>query len=220
MRFAALLMIIGAALFAFAFSMAPYKDEKLFMERYLGMSAGQSKEYWALRDEMLTPRFQLQDYGLTFVAIGLLTALVLRRRAHVSAPNSRAALIVIALAAPFVTVAGYVFDLLLAATRGEFPHWADSMGIPLSGVPFQLLLLLIWAGAHLIFLWGSYQPAAPLALAFSWKANPWLLFVSAVTVIFTALTAALGQYYYALPGVLWLYIYLALAAGRRAANGT
>lgn len=56
MKIAVALVFVGAALFAFAFTMPPYKDEKAFMERYMQMGAGQSKDYWKLRDEMLTPR--------------------------------------------------------------------------------------------------------------------------------------------------------------------
>jgi len=50
-------------LLAYAFSIAPYKDEELFMERYMALSVGQGEEYSKLRDEMLTPKYQLQDYG-------------------------------------------------------------------------------------------------------------------------------------------------------------
>ena len=63
MKLAAILLLAGLALIGHAFSLAPYKDEALFMERYGRMSAGQSQEYWRLRDEMLTPKYDLQDYG-------------------------------------------------------------------------------------------------------------------------------------------------------------
>lgn len=68
MKLSAILLLIGVAILGYAYSIAPYKDEALFMERYMALSAGQSNEYWKLRDEMLTPKFQLQDYGGTLVA--------------------------------------------------------------------------------------------------------------------------------------------------------
>jgi len=187
----------------------------------MSMTAGQSEEYWKLRDEMLTPKFQLEDYGITLAAIALAVFLVTRKgQVRLQSPNSRKALVALAIVLPFLTVGGYIFDLLQAFDRGEFPHWADSMGIPLMGAPIQFIILLVWSLAHLSFLRGGYQPAASLVQAVSLKANWWLLFVSVVTALLALLCVALGQYWYAIPGTLWLYLYLSLGAGRRVANGT
>lgn len=221
MKLSLALTVLGVVLFAVAFSIPPYKDQRLFTQRYMAMGVGQSEEYWKLRDEMLTPRYQLQDYGVTLIAGGLTALFCLRnRRRPLSAPRKRTTLIAIGIAAALASVAGYVFDLLLAFERGEFPHWADSMGIPLMGVPFLLALLLAWTTVHMLFLRERFQPGAALVIALSRRANLWLLFISAVTVAVCAMAMGLGQYYYAIPAGLWLYFYLSLAAGRRAANGT
>jgi hypothetical protein len=218
MKLSAILLLIGIALIGYAYSLAPYKDAALFAERYMALSDGQSTEYWQLRDEMLTPKFQLQDYGGTLVAIAAVVFIVSRKGwRQLRSPNSRATLFWIAFAAPFVTVGAYVFDLFQGFDRGEFPHWADSMGIPLLGVPVMLVVLLVWSGAQLVVLRGSYQ-SAPLALAVSRKSNWWLLSVSAVTVVLVAFCASVGQYWYAIAGVVWLYFYISLAAAGRAAN--
>lgn len=221
MKIAAILLVIGAALWGYALTLSPYKNEQLFMARYMGMSAGQSEEYWKLRDEMLTPKFQLEDYGVTLAALAVALFLVTRKgQVQLCSPNSRKTLVALAIALPFITVGGYVFDLFQAFDRGEFPHWADSMGIPLMGVPIQFIILLVWSLAHLSFLRGAYQPATPLVHAVSLKSNWWLLFISAVTAILVLTSAAAGQYWYAIPGAFWLYLYLSLGAVRRVANGT
>ena len=219
MNIPAILLVIGAALWGYALTLPAYKNEQLFMERYMSMSAGQSEEYWTLRDEMLTPKFQMHDYGVTLVAIAISIFLVTRKgEARLHSPGSRKALVVLAIALPFLTVGAYVFDLLQAAYRGEFPHWADSLGIPLLGAPFQFIVLLAWSLAHLGFLRGTYSPSTPLVHAVSFKANWWLLSISAVTGLLVLASAATGQYWYAIPGALWLYLYLSLGAVRRAAN--
>ena len=218
MKLSAILLLIGVAIICYAYSIAPYKDETLFMERYMALSDGQSAEYWKLRDEMPTPKFQLQDYGGTLIAIAAGVFIVSRKGwRQLKSPNSRAMLFGVAFIAPFLTVGAYVFDLFQGYARGEFPHWADSMGIPLIGVPVLLAVLLVWSGAQLAFLRGSYQ-SAPLALAMSRRSNWWLLSISAITVALVALCASVGQYWYAIPGVVWLYFYLSLAATGRAAN--
>lgn len=216
MKLAVILLLIGVAILGYASSIAPYKDEALFMERYMALSQGQSTQYSKLRDEMLTPKFQLQDYGGTLIAAGVGVFFFFRRGGrNLKSPKSRATLLGLAFVVPFLTVGAYVFDLFLGLERGEFPPWADSMGIPLMGVPILLVVLLAWSGVHLAFLRGTYQPTL-LSQAASRKANWWLLFVTVLTIVLVALCASFGQYWYAVPGVAWLYFYLSLAAARRA----
>lgn len=215
MKLATFLMVIGIGLLGFSSSIAPYKDGALFMERYMALSAGQSAEYWQLREEMLTPKFRLQDYGGTFIALAFGLLLISRRGwRNLKAPNSRAALLAVAFASPLLTVVAYIFDLLLGFERQEFPHWADSMGIPLMGVPMLLVVLLAWAGAHLAFLASPYRSAL-LSQAASLKANWWLIGLAAVTAALVLLCVSVGLYWYAVPGTVWLYFYLSLAATRR-----
>jgi hypothetical protein len=221
MKIAAILLVVGVALFSYAFTLSPYKDEKLFMERYMSMSDGQSEQYWKLRDEMLTPKYQLQNYGVTLASIAITVFLVSRKgKVHIQSPKSRKTLVAVAIVLPLLTAGGYVFDLLQGFNRGEFPHWADSMGIPLMGVPIQFAVLFVWSLAHLGFLRGVYNPSIPLSHAVSLKANWWLLFVSAITTVIVFLSAAAGQYWYVIPGVLWLYFYLSLGVQHRMAKAT
>jgi hypothetical protein len=218
MKLSAIFLFVGVAILGYAYSLSPYTDGAFFNERYMALSAGQSDEFWKLRDEMLTPKFQFQDYGGTFVALAVVLFFFSRKGwGQLKSPSSRATLIGIAFFAPLLTAGSYVFDLFQAFDRGEFPHWADSMGIPLMGTPVLLVVLLVWAGAHLAFMRSRYQ-CAPLALAVSRQSNWWLLTVSAITALLVALCASVGQYWYAMPGCVWLYFYLSLAAGARAAH--
>jgi hypothetical protein len=218
MKLSTILMLVGLAVLGYAYSLAPYKDEALFTERYMAMTDGQSNEYSKLRDEMLTPKFQLQDYGGTLVALSIGVLLVSRKGwRNLQSPKSRATLLGLAFAAPFLTVGAYAFDLFQGFARIEFPHWADSMAIPLMGVPVLLVLLLAWSGAHLAFLRGPYHSEL-LSHALSRQANWWLLAVAAMTAALAALFAAVGQYWYAVPGFVWLYFYISLAASRRSTH--
>lgn len=216
MKLSAIFLFIGVAILGYAYSLSPYTDEALFNERYMALSVRQIDEFWKLRDEMLTPKFRLQDYGGTFIAFAIgLFFVPYKGWRQLKSPPSRAMLIGIAFFAPLLTVGGYVFELFQAFDRGEFPHWADSMSIPLMGVPFLFVVLLIWAGVHLAFLRSSYQPSS-LLLAVSRQSNWWLLAIAAMTVLLVALCASFGQYWYAIPGCVWLYFYISLAAARRA----
>jgi hypothetical protein len=215
MKLAAILFFVGAAMLGYASSIASYNDEALFMERYLALSAGQSAEYWQLREEMLTPKFQLQDYGGTLVALSVGVFLVSRRGwRNLASPHSRAAFFAVALASPILTVVAYIFDLELNFHRQAFPHWADSMSIPLMAAPVLLVVLLAWSGAHLAFLCSPCR-SVPLSHAASLKANWWLLGLAAISAAFVLFCIGVGQYWYAISGCAWLYFFVSLAAARR-----
>ena len=214
MKFATFLIVLGIGLLAYAFSIEPYKDRRMFDERHFALSDGQDREFSKLRSEILTPKYQLQDCGGTLLALAAGVILVSRKGWRgIKSPNSRLTLFAIAFAAPFLSVGAFIFDLYQGFARCEFPHWADSFSISLMSVPFNLILLLIWSGVHLIFLRAKYQPA-PLILAGSREANWWLLTLTAITVLFVAFCASFGQYWYAIPAVVWGYFYMSLAAGR------
>lgn len=220
-KIAAFLVVLGVALFSYALVLHPYKDEQVFMARYMALSDGQSAEYWKLREEMLTPKFQIQDYGITICVTGIAVALASRRgKVRLNALTPRAAVVALAVALPFISVGAYVFDLIQGAGRGEFPHWADSLSIPLMGAPILLVLLLAWSLAHLAFLTNVRGGTVPLSLAFEWRANWWLLLLSVVSAFVALAAAAMGQYWYAFPAVLWLYFYLSLGARRVSAPAT
>jgi hypothetical protein len=120
MKLAVILLLIGVAILGYASSISPYKDEALFMERYMALSSGQSAEYSKLREEMLTPKFQLQDYGGTLVAAAVVTFLISRRGwRNVKSPKSRATLLGLAFVVPFFTVGAFVFDLFLGFRTGQ-----------------------------------------------------------------------------------------------------
>jgi len=215
----AVAVLIAIALIGASLVLAPYKDERRFIESYMAMSSGDSERYQDLRDEMLTPKYSLQDYGITLLALAIVFQFVTRTgNFALSSPKRTSTVVAVAISLPFVTTAGYVFDLFQGITRGEFPHWADSLAIPLMGAPFLFIAFLVWSTLHLLFLVRGYKKSN-LRNAISKQANRYLLFVSGGTTLLVVSTVALGQYWYAMPGVLWLYYYLSLAAGRRSASG-
>lgn len=125
----------------------PYhRDPVEFQRRYSQLGPGQSREFHALRAEFETPAKRLEDYGLSVALMAALLACARPLRRQViklrSAPWTAALLGFVASA---VTVAAEAAQLFLDAWRGEFPWWADSLGIPLAGLPFVFVALCVWA---------------------------------------------------------------------------
>lgn len=182
---------------------------------FSSVSDGDSTAYYRARSNALTPKYELQDYGITLFSLAGVTAL-LSRKGGIQAPASRAGFVALALTAPLATVAGFVFDLFLAFGRREFPPWADSPGIPLAGVPIMFFVLATWSWGHFTCLAGiKKKTQVRLSLVTLRGGHAWLLFVACVTALLVVLMAFAGAYWYAVPGTLWLYYYLSIAAVHR-----
>lgn len=219
MKAAIALLVLGVALLSYAMTMPQYKDAEAFESRYAELGPSDSSKFLELRREMLTPKFKLEDYGVTALLAGIAFAIARRIKAH-AAPKSHLAFAILAIAAPLVSGAALTFDLFQGFDRGEFPHWADSLGIPLMGVPVLIVVGLFWSFAHLLFLRGSALSIKLLRTAVSRHSHPWLLVVSAITVVLILMMVFDGAYWFAVPGLLWLYFYASLAATRRARAGS
>lgn len=217
MKIASLFFILlGVALLAYALTLSPYKNREVFHQRYMQLTDGQSREYHALRDSMLTSKFQMQDYGGTLVTLGMVLFVISHLGVSgVRAPGAPWQLVVLAFLVPLLSEVAAVFDLFQGSDREEFPYWADSLGIPLSGSLVVLVLLWLWAFGHLALLRRAYPSGVPLVIAFSRGANRWLLFLSALTLAVIGMLLVAGQYWFLVPGFMWLYFYLSLAAARR-----
>lgn len=217
MKAALALLVLSFALIGVSVPMAPFQLESDGSLAMLSVPEGDSEAYFIARDQAVTAKFKLQDYGVTLMACALALAAICWR--PFKAPSSRLGFVMLAAAAPFLTVVGYVFDLAQAQARREFPPWGDSLGIPLMGVPVMFVAGLAWAFAHFLLLAGVPQRAGVvLSLSAIRRGHPWLLIVSALTAILIAVMVAGGAYSYAIPGSIWLYYYAAIAAVRQGQN--
>ncbi|WIV99233.1 hypothetical protein [Kinneretia aquatilis] len=208
------LAMIVAALFMKPFRVAPDASYPMF-----GVPDGDSRAYARAREESLTAKFSLQDYGVTLLLSTLMFAAFKRR--PFTAPKTSLGFVALAVAAPLLTACALVFDLVQAQARWEFPPWGDSLGPALLGAPMLLMAGLAWAFGHFIWLAGVPRRAGvSLSFLAIRRSHPWLLGVVAVTALFVVGAIAEGAYWYALPGAVWLYFFASIAALRLHPNDT
>jgi len=122
--------------------------------------------------------------------------------------------IVFVLFASVAVVAASVGSLYLDFERGVFPSWADSIAIPLMGMPLLAIVLVLWGGLHCIFMSGNFHTSVPIWCVPFKKWNIWLGLITVVTVIIFILSLLTGFFWYVLPSFLWIYFYASLNAGR------
>jgi hypothetical protein len=216
--------LLGLLIFAYSFALDAYTDAEAYNEAYLSIDReelGREASFEAfhkLRQEYLTNKFRYQDYGITFVSLGLFLIIVGRKGwSNVSSPNAKWKTVLLGFGAALLTTVGYVGNLFLEFFRGSFPHWADSLGIPLAGLPIMVIIFVSWAAVNMIGL-GKYAPSAPISNMGIRNINWWYGILSLLTALITLLCVCDGFFWLVLPGLLWLYFYLSVMAGRKAAN--
>jgi hypothetical protein len=216
--------LFGLLIFAYSFVLDAYTNAEEYNEAYLSIdreALGREASFEAfhkLREKYLTNKFRYQDYGITFISLGLFLIIVGRKGwANISSPSAKWKTLLLGFGAALLTAAGYVGDLFLEFSRGSYPHWADSLGIPLAGMPIMLIILFFWAAFNMIGL-GKYAPSASISNMGIHNINWWYGILSLLTALITLLCIYDGFFWLVFPGLLWLYFYLSVMAGRKAAN--
>ena len=216
MKTSLLIIVVGVFIFGYAWSLPVYKNETEYYNKLSELTAERnSNEYFKLRDESLTIKYLLEDYGLTLISVGLVLMVVFRKGwREFSSPKRKYMIMLIGLSAAFLTTAFTVFSLIMDAGRDAFPPWADSLAIPLIGIPVLGAVLIGWAVLHFLFLNDPFVTGCKIITGINYKRNIWLLFISTITAILFLYSIFMGDFWYVIPSALWLYFYLSLLRGR------
>ena len=159
MRIVLLMMALaGASAAAYAVSMPACKDpaamERLD-EEYIGGDDGPDRrasraEYFRRRHELLTPRNDIMDLGLgiTSLAVSLYVASIVLKVKHVSdwwtiqSPAQSRTIYLLLNCAWLGGIPSRFIYYLARSQRGDYPAFADSIGIPICGGAG--LALILW----------------------------------------------------------------------------
>lgn len=213
-------LVLGLLLWSHSRTLSPYKDVEWFRTQYDNLAFGDYEAYSKLREESLTAKFALEDYGISLAVVGFLGLLLsLRASFLLRSPPAFFVLGIISILLPVLNAGGYVYGLGVAWERGEFPHWADSLGIALMPVPLMFVIEFLWSLTHFLVLNGANHPSTSLRLAFSLRTCWWFLLLATYCAVLAMLALAFGCYWFAIPNLCWLYYYLSLSAVYNAEYG-
>lgn len=216
-----IILIIGIVLIIKSISYQRYTNEKVYQDKYMELTGekGDSEKFYKLREEYLTPKYDLENYGITSIILGfgvLTVSLIGLNR--LKTPSKKIWIVIVGIIAALLTNVGYVGDLFLEMYRDSYPHWADSLGIPLMGVPFLILISLGWVGVNLIGIKGDFSTGV---LIFPFKLdrlNLWYAIILVLTIILTVWMIKDGYFWQVLSGFLWIYFYSSIMIGIRQAK--
>jgi hypothetical protein len=226
----AVIVVVGA-LVAWSGARLPAYTDPNWDHRFVGIQASVensdqlSAQWYAAKAEVETPRHRRLDLGMGLVALGLSVAALfalrgvrsLRDAPRLRSPATRAAFFASAALAWLSFIPAEWLWLGYTQWRGDYPWWADSIGIPVAGVLFFGLIGLpvVLAGAA-IALRGATLPV-PLSTRPVFG-PPFLVctgLIVAGTLALVVLLSAIGSEPFLVPSAL-LTLYL-LASARAAA---
>jgi hypothetical protein len=199
------LLVVGAGLLISGLNSPRYKNEEEFRHHYMLLGPGKSKEYRELRKLYLSEAISYQNYGITLMIVGAIMPFLASGMAVTSLPERRVTVAMFGVLAAMATIGAEVGSLFLDLSRGEFPWWADSIGIPLFGMPIVFLGLLCWVGFHVWLLPKAPQFNRPGLDAVCSKA--WLSAMSLITAGYLIYAACIGDFWSLLPMAMWLGFY-------------
>ena len=215
--FAIVLMGTGVFMLFHSSSLEKYSNEQEYRNKYqeLIYSENKSTEFYKLRSDYLTAKFKLEDYGLTLIltSIPLLLIFIIGIE-NLKTPSKKIWLVIIGILAALTTNIGYVGDLFLEYNRESYPHWADSLLIPLMGVPFSIMMCLGWVA----LLIGITSDLKTNILIFPFKIktlNYWYLGIWLLTIILTITVIIEGHFWQVLSGFLWVYFHTSILVGSK-----
>ncbi|HET9571277.1 MAG TPA: hypothetical protein VFP20_07725 [Bacteroidales bacterium] len=213
------LIVIGFAFWGYTKSLDRFTDETAYNEKYIAIDSSDkdaSEQFHKLRDQYLTSKFDFENFGFTFITTGFVLLIAgLIGLKNLQTPPKKYLIVLIGLVATIVTCTAYVGDLFLEMDRGSYPHWADSLAIPLMSIPAIMLMLLIWTGIILIGIRNPFATGVKLFPLQLKKTNKLLLIILILTVIILISVICVGYFWMVLPGFLWGYFYLSILLGRR-----
>ncbi len=215
------LFFLGVIIFLTSLSYQQYTNEKEYQDKYMSLHGGSkdSEQFYKLRKEYLTPKYNLEDYGITFFITGLVIFVVSALGFdRLRSPKKKVWIVIIGIIAAIFSNVGYVGDLFLEMYRGSYPSWADTIAIPLMGVPFLFLLSLIWVGLNLIGLAINFKTGVAIFPFHFDNLNYWYAIILLITIVLTLFTILSGYFWQVISGFLWIYFYLSIMIGIRQAK--
>lgn len=208
----AVLFTSGAALWGYAQTLEPFNDG--FQQRAYQFEESTS-EFLVMREEFLTPKFAIEDYGLTLIVLAALVLVVAMR--DLKSPSSKKLLAVLVLLAPLLTVFATAYYYHLSVERVEYPP-ADKIAAIERSFTFEPLLLtglFLWPVLNAVLFLRKGYSSNLLREAFRWRSNWWLMLCAVFCAIKFAYAVRYGYYYDVLALAAWIYLYLSISAGQK-----
>lgn len=211
------ILLIGIGLFCYSFNFEGFTNRAEFEDKVYELMdlPNKSEKFYELRNSYLTPKYELENYGFVMIIVGVAILITLPKKGfQISVAKEKWIIAAIGILAAALSVIGFVGDLFLEMHRFGYPPWSDSMGIPLTGVPFTILIFLGWWAVNLIGLKGSFALGSKFKELDMSHINYWYLTLTILTLLLTMLLVYEGDFWWTAAGIAWAYFYFQIGIGK------
>ena len=219
------LIVIGVLVFCYSCTLKQYTNKAAYQNEYNNIDRAtlgrekSSQVFYAIKEKYSTSKHRIQDYGITLFLLGwILLGITKNNWSNVRSPDRKVKLVLLGYGAALLTMFGSVGDLLLQLMRGNYPHWADSLGIPLSGFPLLTVLFFLMVTPFMLGMVGRFKTNEKILIIgfrnyqwFYWGA---IIFTSLLLIVYVAV----GFFWMVVPIMMWLYFCFSIQSGRNSAN--
>jgi hypothetical protein len=239
MRIALIIGIIGILILSWSSTFKPYKDSSEISKAMQNYPQGNmnsqaaSEKYLATRYSQLTPKYSLEDYGLTLIILALIvlfTTWIYSVRSfsdlrNICTPNSIWIIVIIGIAASILTPLSSGASLILGSWRDEYPPWADSLGIPLMGTPIMVVVFLLFVALFSFLSNLDFTGGQNILFVFRKKMLPksWYWAMFGIPMFFslmaTIVSIANGDFLLLIPSFIWFIYFLFLFVEEQSPTG-
>jgi hypothetical protein len=220
------LLVIGMVIFAYSLSLPYYKNNKTPYEVVSDDSTNYKDEYYRYEETYRTNKIDLMDFGagLCVVALSFLTFLLVTKTKHfsdfkyINTPGIPG-IFLGANTMWLLTIPGTYWYYTFRAGRGDYPPFADSIGIPIYTQVPVCFLLLIPLNIFILFCIVTTNLPAPLLI----KANRYnagrivleVLFGFLMLINLICLSGEIldGDHFLIAVSMYFIYVILSLRAG-------
>jgi len=218
-RFGIFLIVLGAGMAFYSYSLPVYNDEASFIK---GVSQigdiDAAQHFYTIQDQHLTAKYVLLDYSIcSFLAgvISIFIAVIGFR--NLKSPSNISSLVILGVVALGSSILAYYGDSWLNLSRNLSPPWSPLEVLGTDTLKKPLYFLIAWLVLHCIVLRKDFQLGKRFRdFSLDFIAIG-LLSSTLLAGGFTVITIIGGQPIYVVPALLWFYFHLSLLAGKQSA---
>lgn len=216
-------LFVSLAAIIFGLTMPLYTDEPAYQNCYqsIAVEAGQeqvaAEQFKLCRETFLSKKIIVIRYSATVFLISIFSLwIAFRGGRSLHAPQKKWIVTTVGLLAAITTGATYVADLLWNASLEVYPHWSDSLGIPIAVAPVLIVFGIIVWGINLLLLRKCTSAPVEPIFSGSWKDHNKFLLAEVFVAVFLVLDACFfGDFFSLIPNLLWLSFFSFAMAWRK-----
>lgn len=211
-----ILLLLGVGLLVISSKYEPFTNKDEFNKKmYLLIDdENKSAKYNELRESYLTSKYKLENYGMVAIILGLYSLILIPKNwRNFKTLWSKKMIKNIGFLAVFLTIIGFVGDLFLESSRSTFPPWADSLAIPLFGVPFMFIILSGWFAFNFSIKQNTLRYNVSITEFRLKSTNYWYLSLLILTTFLVLFQSYYGDFWSTGAGIMWIYFYLSMLLG-------